>query len=383
MLQASLGASLVLAREGDRRLHVLDTAAAVLWELRSAGLEAGELAGLLSQRFGVEPNVARQQVEALRSDWIRAGLLGPVAGREPSSGRREPEWIIPMAGKQAVAPEAVPLSVADVCFSVAVEASLLDKALCARLLRPFRRHDFGPAEYALRLAGTAEHWSLYLDEGLWEEGEGRDGAAVALLAALIEVACRARDRLMVIHGAGLRLDDGRGLLLVAAGGSGKSTLAAALNAEGLDLLSDDVVPVTREGDLLALGAAMCLKSGSWPVLAGLRPDLAGVPVVRRFGQAVRYLPPRGAKVEHPVRAAALLFPRYLPGSAPRFESIGAVAALQGIVEADSVIRNLDQAKLDSLTHWVSAIPAFRLTYPDLAGGLALVRGILERLPPAA
>ncbi len=134
---------------------------------------------------------------------------------------------------------------------------------------------------------------------------------------------------------------------------------------------------------MALGLPLCLKPGSWSVLAGCRPDLAQAPVVQRCGQAVRLLPPTGRPVMGPPTPAPFLFPRYRPGEAPRCEPLSPERALQGLIEAEAVIRDLTQAKLDALVRWVSAVPAYALTYPDLGSALQLVRGRLDAHGPHA
>lgn len=229
----------------------------------------------------------------------------------------------------------------------------------------------------LVLHGDAARWTLTANGLQLAAGQGQDAALVALLTSLTELGCRSRERLLVIHGGGLVAPEGRGLLLVAPGGSGKSTLTTALEAAGLGLLSDDVVPVTPAGELLGLGLPLCLKAGSWPVLARCRPDLARAPTLKRHGQAVRYLPPRGRPVTGAVPAALLLFPRFHPGAAAQATPLTPEGALREIIAAEAVIRDLDQPKLEALARWVSAIPAVALRYPDLATGVALVREHLE------
>jgi hypothetical protein len=169
-------------------------------------------------------------------------------------------------------------------------------------------------------------------------------------------------------------------LLIAPGGSGKTTLAAALDAMGYGLLSDDVVPVTPDGDLLGLGLPLCLKPGSWPVLGPYRPDMDQAPVVQHYGQTVRFLPPRTPALARPVTPALLLLTRYRPATAPQAVPLTPEQALQGILAAEAVIRDLSQTKLDVLARWVSTVPAFTLTYPDLNSGLALVQTLLETPP---
>lgn len=172
---------------------------------------------------------------------------------------------------------------------------------------------------------------------------------------------------------GLAMDGRHGVVLIGQGGAGKTTLATALNAAGHPLLSDDVVPVNADGQLVGLGLSVCLKPGSWPVLAPLRPDLETIPPLLRFGEWVRYLPPAGPAPEAPVPLRLFLFPTYLPNAEPALTPLAPEGVLQGIVTAEAVIRNLTQDKLDALARWVASAPAFELVYPDLDSGVALVR----------
>ena len=276
----------------------------------------------------------------------------------------------------------LPLAVAEARVGLAVEDPVFRAALTP-LLALLRRASHIPAAPVLQLRGCTERWRLAWAGATTELASGHeaDAALTAVLRALIDLACLAKDRLLVIHGAGLALPDGTGLLLIAPGGSGKTTLATALNAEGLALLSDDVVPVDETGRLVALHTPICVKAGSWPVLARQRPDLAAAPTLQRYGQPVRYLPPLGPSPAKPLTPRLLLFPRYQPGCAPHTEALTPEQALQELIEAEAVIRDLTQAKLTALARWVSALPAQSLTYPDLASGLALARAALSKHPP--
>ena len=232
-------------------------------------------------------------------------------------------------------------------------------------------------EHTVRLTGSPRDWRLWLDRAPQAQGTTREAALLALLAVLLRLGTRPAERLLVVHGAGLVAPDGRGLLLVAPGGSGKSTLAAALETAGFGLLGDDLVPVTLDGALLGLGLPLGLKAGSWPVLAGCRPEIADAPVIRRDDEPVRFLPPR-TPTAGPVRPALLLLTRYRPGQAVRTEPLTPEQALHGLVEAEAVFRDLTQAKLTALARWLEGLPAWRLSYPDLASGQAAVRARLAR-----
>ncbi len=147
-------------------------------------------------------------------------------------------------------------------------------------------------DHCLRLSGIASGWRLAVDGAPIAAGDAFDEAIARTVSELVEWGCDINSRLLVLHAAGLS-QSGRGVLLIGQGGAGKTTLAAALNAEGFGLLGDDVIPVNLDGQLVGIGMSLCLKSGSWPILASRLPNLDHAPLIERFGQQVRFSPPPG------------------------------------------------------------------------------------------
>ena len=94
---------------------------------------------------------------------------------------------------------------------------------------------------------------------------------------------------------------------------------------------------------------------------------------------MRYLPPLGNSNSGSIPLGLLLFPCYQPGSVPHCKALSPEEAFQYIIEAEAVIRNLTQAKLDALANWVSSVPAYALSYPDLDSALALVQQQVDHL----
>lgn len=375
-MEATLNGHRLLARPGDWRLWLLNAEAACLWDWRQSGLSGGAMAGRISHENGPDLTTARRQVRAVLTDWRQSGLLGQPVRADPS----ETEWRLVDPTSTTWLPGTVPLQLADQTLGLWLEPAF-DAYYGADLLTMVQaacRHDdrqHAPSGPLLSLRGSIDDWVLYANDHVLEHGRGRDAALLAVLRELTEHACRAADRLLVVHGAGLVGPDGSGLLLIGPGGSGKTTLAAALNAQGWPLLHDDVVPVNLDGRLLGLALPLTLKVGSWPILHPLRPDLIETPILQRLGQPVRLLLPRGQPPAESIATGALIFPRYQPGTPAQLQRLSPEAALQGLIEAEAVIRCLTQDKLERLARWLESAPAWSLTYPDLASGLAGVRAI--------
>ena len=374
----------MFTRPGERQLWVLGEDEALLWELHSLALNATDTATLLAQRFGLSPSQAQSMFDKHLSKWRSVGLLP-----DANPGKDCPEvapWEELIQFPPAVATD---LKASDFLLSVAQRTIILrlgDEALHMRIA-PLIAHlcvsGFGwdqvPAVDLIEHTGEASNWQLLVNGATMVDGQGQDEAVVSILKLLSEFGSRTAERLLVVHGAGLVSPTGQCFLMAATGGAGKTTLAVALEAEGYRLLSDDVVPIDREGAAVGLGLPACIKSGSWEVLQPYRPDLAAVVETSRFGQLVRYLPPRHPVASKHLPPRLLLFPSYRPDQESAFQWLSPEEALQRLVAADAVIRDLTHKKLEDLCRWVSSMPSYAIQYPSLVSGTALVQTLLRRL----
>lgn len=345
ILSAPLGDYLVLARSGPQRgqpLRILNPVAAWIWQSHCAGLGGEEIADLLVARFRLPLEQARADVACLLASEDDATAAVPL-------------WTLHLADRR------IALTVDDPVLAAPLE----------RITHHLWAENSLPPDTCLHLAGTAAAWRLKVNDVTVAAGAAPDDAVARTVVELVEAACATDQRLLVLHAAGVGRA-GRGLLLIGPGGAGKTTLAAALNTSGWELLSDDVVPVTTEGQLLGLGMSLCLKPGSWPVLAPWLPDLDHAPLIERAGQPVRFTPPPGPIHRGPLPTAAFLFPRYQPGGKLLLEPLDPVRVLQGLIAAESVIPDLTQDTLLALTRWIGSAPGFALTYPNLENALKLI-----------
>lgn len=386
MLRANVGRATVLARPGERRLWVLSASNRVLWDLCQADISREEISRALAQRFDITVEAAQTHLDQLYQNWRDVGLIV----NDALSAQLSDEPYQPIRRFQRLGPLQAPLAawrlmVAQQQIVVYIEDQEL-RSNFSPLLAPLHWEKQTPNPAAITssviLSGHVDSWRLLINSEEVDRGTGWEAALVATLSALTEVGCLTGERLIVVHGAGLIAPEGPCVLLAAPGGSGKSTLSVALECNGFRLLSDDVVPISHDGLAFGLGLPICVKIGSFEVLAKLRPDLDDAPNLIRFGKSVRFLPPVNRPVTDAVPTSLLLFPKYKPDAVQSCVMLSPEEALRRLVESEAVIRDLTQEKLEALCRWIDKMPAYALNYPDLDTALSQIRGILDALPAA-
>lgn len=181
-------------------------------------------------------------------------------------------------------------------------------------------------------------------------------------------------RHMLLHASAVARD-GRAVIMSGESGSGKSTLAALLGEEGWRLMGDEFTLIDpADGDALAFPRAVSLKNAAIAEVAArvdparLGPLLAGTPK-----GDIRHLVPRAdaiAAMHEPARPALLLFPRF--GGDVAIEPMGEGEAFVRLTEASTNYVALGEVGFAALTRLVRETPAFGISYPDSAAGMALV-----------
>lgn len=359
----------MLMRPGINRLFVLNATASGIWTDHARGLPPPAIAARLAQRFDIAADQAARDVAAALADWGREGLLDLQSGGVHTE-------IIPNAapfGLEASATECI-YRLANATFRIRYGDPALYQGL-----HPLLQHwvatdaDSPQTTFEVRETGTGYEWrqdnrvSLYC--------ETLDELIQQALYQVVEYACHQIPWLAIFHAAAL--GDGQScIVLPGLGGSGKTTLAAALVRSGFEYLGDETIPLRRDnGHIVPLPGPLCLKSGSWPVLAKYYPTLDAWPIYHRWGQPVRYLlpPPTDPDRSWPVRN--LIFPRYVPGSATILQPIAATMALQYLMAADILLpQPLTPADASAFVAWLGGVPAYTLTYDSLVEAVVAVRG---------
>ena len=254
-------------------------------------------------------------------------------------------------------------------------------AALKRLYTGYPQDDSRPADATVRLF-AARPWRRRLRPSVHIGGDFvipdalplplSMGLLAAEMGMNLQVALGWR-RHMLLHASAVARD-GRALILSGESGSGKSTLAALLGEGAWRLMGDEFTLIApASGDAYGFPRAVSLKNAAIAEMAArvdatrLGPLLAGTPK-----GDIRHLIPRAdaiAAMHSPARPALLLFPRF--GGAAAIEPMGEGEAFVRLTEASTNYVALGEAGYDALTRLVRETPAFGISYPDSATGIAL------------
>lgn len=181
-------------------------------------------------------------------------------------------------------------------------------------------------------------------------------------------------RHMLLHASAVARG-GRAVILSGESGSGKSTLAALLGEGAWRLMGDEFTLIEpASGDALGFPRAISLKNAAIAEMAvrvdpaRLGPLLAGTPK-----GDIRHLIPRAdaiAAMHEPARPALILFPRF--GGTAAIEPMAPGEVFVRLTEASTNYVALGEAGFAALARLVRETPAFGISYPDSAAGMALV-----------
>ncbi len=333
---------------------------------RSPRQIAGDLAGL----FGVEESVVEQDVTALEAAWRDANLIVDAAG---PGGFGEAEKQPPVADFRC------DLTIA--CGGEPVRLRCEEPVLAALLeaVAAPAGHPGGGDKTVVDVLYADGCYTGWLNGRLkWSSGD-RALARHFALREVIEASLQATAPAAILHASGISLD-GEGVVMAAISGSGKTTLAAGLIAAGGKLVSDDLLPLCADGVAIApLPFALSVKSGSWDVVGDLFPALHDCAIFGNRNLHIRYLWPGTRQAEkNPVPARLIVLPQWDRQARPAATLLKPNDAVGLLIETGTRLA-ASQGALAAFARFGEHVPAYAITYPDMAAGIDLVKALLASL----
>ncbi|HUO55481.1 MAG TPA: PqqD family peptide modification chaperone [Rhodoblastus sp.] len=328
-----------LFSETAQELHALNPVAALIWcRLDESGDPNDACAGLVEA--GVEPVAAARHVDDAIREWLERGLFRadfpPMQRRHACAFQIDDEKFVVETADRDLSRQIAGMFDPDPSWTVGVAAR-------------FQVVDVGD--------------SLHVH---FEDRRIAVCDAVELLPtikalATARILARPRREIM-FHAACLTRGD-RTLLLSGAPGTGKTTLALHLVANGFLYGGDDIALIAPDGSVRGLPLAPTVKSGAWPIVARLRPDLASALIHRRpDGEQAKYLA-LGAVDSAPHPAGWLVFLRRAPGAGVEFAPLDGVEAMRRVIEgAYSSSQRLSLAGFRALRRMLAGARSVELVY---------------------
>lgn len=360
--------------DSDWPLVTVNATGKAVWDLLIEGYAEGEIVSVFAQHFGLSLARAKTDVSAVVRSLYDAGFFTSVsekpstgcgsAGRAdtPSAGSSEPAHCGVFRLGQSVI--TVRSSVADIdgdYFSRFRHRTVEDERGADVL-----ELSGGPSGYRLSFRG---------------ETVGDVGTLTELVAQTNELLLRLEhpetDFLAYFH-AGAVGRAGKTLLLPGQSGVGKSTLSAYLVRHGFTYLGDDLIALAEaDWSLRPLPTCLSLKSGAWPILTALYPEIPDLPIVRCHGREVRYVELRPAR-EAGDAPSIVLFSRYAKDGDRRLRRLAALETMTHLIETGTDLsRPATRTTLAELLRFVEVTPAYEMSYSSHPGAMNVIESLLE------
>ena len=186
------------------------------------------------------------------------------------------------------------------------------------------------------------------------------------------------DWLMTVHASAIT-NGKKTILFSAPPGNGKTTFAALLQAQGYKLISDDFVPIDRQGfNAYPFPIAMSVKEGSVALLSSFFPTLEQKPLNYISPEkSVRYLP-SGHHLDatediYPVQE--IIFIQYNNSVDFEFEKLDIISGLKLLLDQAWITPVKGNSAL--FFDWVLHISFFRLTYSNNQKAMDVVTNLFD------
>jgi len=188
-----------------------------------------------------------------------------------------------------------------------------------------------------------------------------------LMTELISRLVAVCDRGLVLHAAALAWQ-GNGLILCGKSSSGKSSLAAWLTAEGFQYLTDEIIELPLNGDMIhGLPRSITLKHGSAFIWKSRLPNIETQGFLS-FEDGGAWIDPYLFHQDAVAKSSTpqvLVFPQYQADAPLQTQKLTTAEALFRLLEALVNARNLPGHGMEGATRLAKQVKAYSLTYSDI------------------
>jgi hypothetical protein len=213
--------------------------------------------------------------------------------------------------------------------------------------------------------------------GSWKKNENHFLSGRFSMQIVQKIYMKEEDQWMgVFHAAGI--SNGKNcILFFGESGNGKSTLSSLLMASGLDVLSDDFLPVeSKTGLVYHFPAALSIKKQAYDLVMSYYPHLkySGEYENPAFQKTYRFLPPETTVLEG-VPCKAIVYIKYDPKVKFRMEKVVPEDSFVSFIPDSWIYPSKQNAK--RFLEWFAGLEHYRLTYSNNKKMIETVKMILN------
>jgi hypothetical protein len=358
---------LVLARSHAPGLYILNPSARLIWETFKTGVSFAELAQEFASAYDISQDLAEQDVKRTLDEWS-AGLLSP----QRSS-------FSPVAAVKEGSVSAADFFARDYVVQgknvrVILQTSEITEEIAPRLESLL--HAPSAPDFTFRVVEDSGGFRIFRDQCCVASEEGIGEIRGVLLQEIVR-SCRGRDFLASFH-AGACGSNSRCVVFPASTQSGKTTLAAVLMKTGMTFYGDDSVLLERDTlTVPVMPFALTVREGSWGVLTPRFPELRDAPILSRYGQRVRFLPPLGMKQDDQCgQVGAIVFARFKADAANEISTIDPLQTLLRLKESGFWVSH-DEQSIRAFLAWIQCTPSFTMNYSDVDQAASIIQRLIS------
>jgi hypothetical protein len=188
-----------------------------------------------------------------------------------------------------------------------------------------------------------------------------------------------KDWMGAFHAAALSKNN-QAVLISAPSGFGKSTLTALLMAKGLNLISDDLVPISRKNQqIFSYPAGISVKPGAIGMLSAYFPELknAKTRLNTSTGKEVTCIAPSSKVLQEAAKVKAILFPEFNKNVDFEWEKVDNISVLNDFI-TESWIAS-DENSVSIFLDWFFQLPCYRLRYSSNEMAVQKIQELFESL----
>jgi len=356
---------LVLARKDFPGLYILSPSARLIWDILKTGAPFAELVREFASTYDIPTDLAALDVTRTLDHW-RLGLLA-----------HQRNWFSRAAARAGYSSNS-DVFAGDYCvLGKSVRVILQTSELAEEIVPRLESLPHAPSapDFTFRVIEDADAFHVFAGE-CCVATEETAGATRAVLFQEIVRCCRGRDCLAVLH-AGACGFNSRCVVFPGGTQSGKTTLAAVLMKTGLTFYSDDSVLLERDTlSVPAMPFALMVREGSWDLLYPRFPHLRDAPIVTRFGERVRFLPPAGTEGDDSCGyAAVIVFVRFRPGASNEINILDPLQTLLRLQQSGFWVAH-DEESIRAFLIWIQSTISYEMTYSDVDQAARMTRRVL-------